>query len=167
MRNTFSLVLALGLSFLFLSCGSHVTNPLQNSNNSKFENAKIILKMFAGYSCASCNEELPIVNSRIANELGKDAQFLDARVYVVAGPNWTKADQAVADRYGRELGLNQFAMYPDNKCKVEYAKYYGASGCLVPGTVIERPSGEIIQVYDPGIINLDEFISRLKELLNE
>lgn len=167
MRNSFSFILAIGLSFLVSSCGAKVSALLENSKNPKADNAKLVLKMFAGYSCSSCNEELPALNARITNELGKQAEFLDARVYVVAGPNWTKADQTVADRYGSELGLTQFAMYPDNKCQNEYKNYYTNSSCLVPATVLLRPSGEVIQVYDPGIINLDEFMVRIKELLNE
>jgi peroxiredoxin len=167
MRSASNLFVAFCVSFFLLSCGAKNSPEFENSKNPKLENAKLVLKMFAGYSCASCNEELPVMNSRLARELGKQIEFLDARVYVVAGPNWSKADQAVADRYGKELGLNQFDMYPDNKCKTEYVKYYAGTSCLVPATVLLRPNGQVIQVYEQGIINLDEFMSRVKELLNE
>ncbi|NBX82299.1 hypothetical protein EBQ90_04320 [bacterium] len=164
--RTLSLLFFLGLSFLVNSCG----NKGSTSNSTKeFQSGspKLILEVFAGYSCSSCNEELPELNRRIAAELKDQAGALDARVYVVAGPNWSKATQETADRYGRELGLTQFSMYVDNQCKGEYRKFYSGSSCLVPATVLLRPNGEVVEIYDPGIVDMDEFMARLKELLNE
>ncbi|MFM8268694.1 MAG: hypothetical protein ACKN9V_00780 [Pseudomonadota bacterium] len=166
MKKPLTLLIGLVASFVILSCGTQGPGD-SSSKKSQIGQAKIILKVFAGYSCASCNEELPKLNQRISNELGSQAALIDSRVYVVAGPNWSKADQQTADRYGRELGLDQFQMMVDNRCQTEYRKYYPGSSCLVPATVITRPNGEVLEVYDPGVLDMDEFMARLKELLNE
>lgn len=166
MKKPLTLLVGLVASFALFSCG--IKGPGESgSKKSQIGQAKIILKVFAGYSCASCNEELPVLNQRISSELGAQAALVDSRVYVVAGPNWSKADQQVADRYGRELGLDQFQMLVDNRCQTEYRKYYPGSSCLVPATVITRPNGEVVEVYDPGILDMDDFMARLKELINE
>jgi len=165
MNKNLTLVIGVIASIFLFSCGSQMSDGLSTKKSGLAE-PKIILKVFAGYSCSSCNEELPVLNQRISSELGEQASLVDARVYVVAGPNWSKADQQVADRYGRELGLNQFQMLADNRCQTEYRKYYPGSSCLVPATVITAPDGEVLEVYDPGILDMDEFMERLKELIN-
>jgi len=166
MKRTFQALVIVAMTAILGSCGSKTSSDLDNLKNPTGMDAKVVLKIFAGYSCSSCNEELPLLNSRIVNELGSQAALLDARVYVVAGPNWTKATQEVADRYGRELGLTQFKMLTDNRCQSEYRKYYEGSSCLVPATVLTNPNEEVIEIYDPGLLNMDEFMSRVKELIN-
>jgi hypothetical protein len=165
MKNTLNLMVVLVASFFLFSCGNQSPSE-SGSKKSQLGQAKIILKVFAGYSCASCNEELPVLNRRISSELGSKSALVDSRVYVVAGPNWSKADQQVADRYGRELGLTQFQMMVDNRCQTEYRKYYPGTSCLVPATVITRPDGEVLEVYDPGVLDMDEFMARVQELIN-
>jgi peroxiredoxin len=167
MRTHISLFLSVVVSLVILSCGTQNQPTETEISKPQISEVKLVLKVFAGYPCPACNEELPLFNSRLANELGNKSGRLDARVYVVGGPNWSKATQEVADRYGQELGLTQFQMYPDNRCQTEYVKYYPGSKCLVPATVLLRPTGEVVEVYEPGAANLDEFMSRIKELINE
>ncbi|NDG26325.1 MAG: hypothetical protein EB120_04010, partial [Proteobacteria bacterium] len=124
MSKNYFFVGTLLLSSLLVSCGATPGSTSYLGKKPLAGNAKVVLQIFAGYSCSSCNEELPEVNSRIANELNEKAALVDARVYVVAGPNWSKATQEVADRYGQELGLDQFQMMVDNRCQTEYRKYY-------------------------------------------
>jgi hypothetical protein len=57
-------------------------------------------------------------------------------------------------------------MMVDNRCQTEYRKYYPGSSCLVPATVLLQPNGEVIQIYEPGKIDLNDFMARLKELVN-
>jgi len=166
MKNHLNFFVGLVASLALFSCSNQGPSE-SGTKKSQLGQAKIILKVFAGYSCSTCNEELPILNRRIASDLGSKAALVDSRVYVVAGPNWSKADQQVADRYGKELGLNQFQMLADNRCQTEYRKYYPGSSCLVPATVITRPDGEVLEVYDPGLLDMDEFMARVQELINE
>lgn len=166
MNRFIVLSVSLVASFILFSCGSQGPEEFIQKK-ADLAQPKIILKVFAGYSCSSCNQELPVLNQRISSDLGAQASLVDARVYVVAGPNWSKADQQVADRYGQELGLNHFQMLPDNRCQNEYRKYYPGSSCLVPATVITAPDGEVLEVYDPGLLDMDEFMARVKELINE
>ena len=165
MKKLNVLVMGLGLGLLLASCGTRGGGQLDNLKDPK-SGVKVVLKIFAGYSCSSCNEELPVLNSRISNELGAQAALLDARVYVVAGPNWTKATPEIAERYGQELGLTQFKMIADNRCQTEYRKYYPGTSCLVPATALTSPTEEVIEIYEPGLLNMDEFMARVKELLN-
>jgi len=166
MKNFFSVSLLFLLSLVHTSCGTKASSSLGGTGTQSGD-AKLILEVFAGYSCASCNEELPLLNQKLSQQLKGKSNLLDSRVYVVAGPNWSKATQEVADRYGRELGLTEFSMYTDNRCQGEYRKYYPGSGCLVPATVLLRPNGEVVDIYEPGVLNMDEFLARIQELINE
>lgn len=167
MRNHLIVFLSVVVSLVITSCGTQTQSSEKGISKPQKAEVKLILKVFAGYPCPACNEELPPFNARLANELGNKSSALDARVYVVGGPNWSKATQEVADRYGQELGLTQFQMYVDNKCQTEYVKYYPGSKCLVPATVLMRPTGEVVEVYEQGVANLDLFMARIKELINE
>lgn len=154
------------LSVIHISCGTK-GSPSASGSGTQSGDAKLVLQVFAGYSCASCNEELPLLNQKLSQQLKGKSNLLDSRVYVVAGPNWSKATQEVAERYGRELGLTEFSMYTDNRCQGEYRKYYPGSSCLVPATVLLRPNGEVVDIYEPGVLNMDEFLARIQELINE
>lgn len=166
MKKVFFFTAALILSVVQMSCGTKQAAP-SGGTGTQSGDAKLILQVFAGYSCASCNEELPLLNQKLTQQLKGKSNLLDSRVYVVAGPNWSKATQEVADRYGRELGLTEFSMYTDNRCQGEYRKYYPGSSCLVPATVLLRPNGEVVDIYEPGVLNMDEFLARIQELISE
>ena len=166
MKNFASTLIVLGASVFLFSCGSGDSSGTDGNKSYQKGPVKLILEVFAGYSCSSCNEELPVLNQKLIEELGPEGAGLDARVYVVAGPNWTKATQDVANRYGQELGLTRFTMHVDNRCQTEYRKFYPGTSCLVPAAVLLSPSGEAIDVYDPGILDLDQFVARVRELLN-
>lgn len=52
-------VSALFLSAFLVSCGAISGSNGSNSKKPLAGDAKVILEIFAGYSCSSCNEELP------------------------------------------------------------------------------------------------------------
>lgn len=166
MKNFLFISLIFCFSMVHTSCGTKMSSSAGGTSTQSGD-TKLILEVFAGYSCASCNEELPLLNQKLTQQLKGKSKLLDSRVYVVAGPNWSKATQEVADRYGRELGLTEFSMYTDNRCQGEYRKYYPGSSCLVPATVLLRPNGEVVDIYEPGVLNMDEFLARIQELLHE
>lgn len=158
----FTLLVALFLN----SCGGRVAGfeDEPQSPAPHLGAAKAVLEVFAGYNCASCNVELPELQSRMA-EINERGLVVQVKVYVVSGKNGKKVDQAMANQYAIDLGIN-FEMVPDHLCRGRYKKYYAGNSCLVPAAVVVPTDSDPI-VYAPGKLDMDKFIPELKSIIHE